>query len=87
MSNYDGKIDGILTTHIAAFEISFTDAKNMMSVIHDGTDVVYMKANFDVTKVDNTVEVDLWYSTSLDLGSNLSTELAAMSVSFTVDHA
>jgi len=46
-----------------------------------------MKATFDVTKFDNTVEVDLWYSTSLDLGTNLSTELAAMSASFTADHA
>merc|ERR1719188_13804 len=41
----------------------------------------------DVSNSDNTVEVDLWYSTSLDLGMNLSTELAAMSLSFTADHA
>jgi len=87
MSNFDGKIDGVLTSHIPAFEISFADAKHMVNVIHDGTDVVYMKATFDVTKADNSVEVDLWYSTSLDLGTNLSTELAAMSVSFTADHA
>ena len=46
-----------------------------------------MLANFDVTKADNTVEVDLWYSTSLDLGTYLASELAAMSISFTVDHA
>lgn len=48
---------------------------------------MYLKANMDVTNKGNTVEVDLWYSTSLDLGMNLSTELAAMSSSFTPTHA
>jgi hypothetical protein len=37
----------------------------------------------DVTNDENTVEVDLWYSSSLDLGLNLDTELAAMATSFT----
>ena len=59
----------------------------MVNVIHEGTQMVYMKATFDVTNAENTVEVDLWYSTSLDLGTNLASELAAMSISFTVDHA
>lgn len=59
----------------------------MVDYIHLGQEVVYIKVTFDVTKEDNTVEVDLWYSTSLDLGLNLSTELAAMSLSFTADHA
>ena len=39
----------------------------------------------DVTNAENTVEVDLWYSTSLDLGLNLASELAAMSLSYTAD--
>lgn len=30
----------------------------------------------------NTVEVDLWYSTSLDLGELINDELSAMSMSF-----
>ena len=54
----------------------------MVEYIHKGEELVYMKATFDVTNSENTVEVDLWYSTSLDLGMNLSTELAAMSLSF-----
>lgn len=59
----------------------------MVEYIHTGEQVVYAKVAMDVTNVENTVEVDLWYSTSLDLGLNLSTELAAMSHSFAPDHA
>ena len=87
LDNLENKLDGTLQTHIPAFEISFLDARNMVEEIKKGEHVVFMKATFDVTKADNSVEVDLWYSTSLDLGTNLSTELAAMSMSFTVDHA
>ena len=35
----------------------------------------------DVTNDDNTVEVDLWYSSSMDLGLKLDSELAALSTS------
>jgi len=87
MKNLDNKNDGVLSTHIPAFEITYADAKNMVNLITEGNEVVYIKATFDVTNADNTVEVDLWYSTSLDLGTTLSSELAAMSLSFTVDHA
>ena len=59
----------------------------MVDFIRKGEEIVYIKATMDVSNSDNTVEVDLWYSTSLDLGMNLSTELAAMSLSFTADHA
>jgi|Transcript_45246 hypothetical protein len=62
------------------------DAKKLVKVIKEGKQTVYVKANLDVTNDDNSVEVDLWYSTSLDLGTNLATELAAMSMSFTADH-
>ena len=86
-NKFDGKLDGMLTTHIPAFEIDWSDAKRMVEFIHKGEQVVYLKANFDVTNEENLVEVDLWYSTSLDLGMNLSTELAAMSLSFESDHA
>ena len=81
----NGKIDGTLQSHIPAFEIDWVDAKKMVDYIHEG-EIVYVSASMDVTNADNTVEVDLWYSTSLDLGLNLSTELAAMSISFTADH-
>ena len=84
---FDGKLDGTLTSHIPAFEISFADAKNMVEIIHGGEQAVYIKASFEARNADNTVEVDLWYSTSLDLGTNLSTELGAMSMSFTSDHS
>ena len=85
-SNLDLKLDGALQTHIPAFEIDWLDAKKLVEEIHTGETVVYLKANMDVSNAENTVEVDLWYSTSLDLGMNLSTELAAMSLSFTPDH-
>ena len=42
----------------------------MVDYIHKGEELVYMKATFDVTNSENTVEVDLWYSTSLNLGMN-----------------
>jgi hypothetical protein len=40
----------------------------------------------DSSSDDNTVEVDLWYSSSLDLGLKLANEFAALSYSFTADH-
>ena len=40
-----------------------------------------------MTSKTNKVEVDLWYSTSLDLGLRLSDELAALSFSFQNDHS
>jgi len=36
MSKFNDKIDGFLSSHIPAFEISYKDAKNMVEVIHDG---------------------------------------------------
>lgn len=82
-----GTRDGSLHAHIPAFEIDWDQAKQIVDVIRMGEDVVYMRATLDVTSYDNTVEVDLWYSTSLDLGLALSTELAAMSLTFQADHA
>lgn len=87
-NQYDGsKLDGTLMTHIPAFEINWEDAYKMVEYIHAGDQIVYLKATFDVTKEDNSVHVDLWYSTVLDLGMNLATELTAMSMSFEADHA
>ena len=84
----DDKFDGMLQSHVPAFEVSWEDAKKLVEFIHLGDDnIVYLKAAFDVTNSDNTVEVDLWYSTSLDLGMNLANELAAMSKSYSPDHA
>lgn len=50
-------------------------------------DSIYINANLNVGSVDNSVEVDLWYSSSLDLGLKLANEFAALSYSFTADHA
>ena len=83
----DGKYDGTLSMHIPVFEIEWIDAKNIAEFIRNGDQVVYMKATVEVSNSANTVEVDLWFSTSLDLGMNLSTELAAMSMSYSADHA
>jgi hypothetical protein len=38
------------------------------------------------TSVNDNVEVDLWYSSALDLGLKLADELAALSYSFKNDH-
>lgn len=86
-NKFDGKIDGTLTAHIPAFEIAWEDAKKLVTTIREGKSAVYVKAILDVTNDDNQVEVDLWYSTSLDLGLHLTSELAAMSLSFQNDHA
>ena len=45
-----------------------------------------MKVTTTHVNTDNNVEVDLWYSSSLDLGLKLSDELAALSYSFKADH-
>ena len=39
-----------------------------------------------LSNVDNSVEVDYWYSTSLDLGLKLANEMTALSYSFSSDH-
>ena len=41
-----------------------------------------MKAVIDSSNVENKVEVDLWFSTSLDLGDRINDELSAISVSY-----
>jgi len=40
----------------------------------------------DINNEDDNIEVDLWYSSSLDLGLNLAQELSALSYSFSADH-
>lgn len=45
-----------------------------------------MKVTTTQSTYKNNVEVDLWYSSSLDLGLKLSDELAALSFSFKSDH-
>jgi len=72
---------GILLQHIPAFEISYEDSRTLLASIKGG-DSVYIKATLDTSNADNTVEVDLWYSTSLDLGENINDELSALSISF-----
>lgn len=62
---------GYLSMHIPTFEISHVDAQKLRRAIHAGQ-TVYIKAQLDHTNVENTVEVDLWYATSLDLGLKLS---------------
>ena len=48
--------------------------------------MVYINAHMDSTRDNNEVEVDLWYSTSLDLGDRIADELASMSLSFEQNH-
>ena len=67
--------------HIPIFEISYEDGEKISQYLLSGK-IVHMKAVLDKTNLENTVEVDLWYATSLDLGLFLGDELAAMSFDF-----
>lgn len=75
--------DGDLTFHIPLVEITSKDAK----LIRDTKEQVVMKLSTSKLSPKNQVEVDLWYSSSLDLGLKLSDELAALSYSFMNDHS
>jgi len=54
--------------------------------IKNSDEPVFMKVTTSQSTLQNNVEVDLWYSSSLDLGLKLSDELAALSYSFKQDH-
>ena len=71
---------------IPAFEISHHDAKKLKQAIHNSKRII-IQAILDHTNQNNTVEVDLWYATSLDLGLKLSNEFAAMSLDFGASHS
>jgi len=81
----EGEYDGSVTAHIPAFEISDADAKTLRNYVYEGHRV-YLKATMGLSNVDNSVEVDYWYSTSLDLGLKLANEMTALSYSFSSDH-
>jgi hypothetical protein len=78
--------EGVLQAHIPTFEISNSDASILKRAYSNG-ESIYLNANTKTGTEDNTVEVDLWYSSSLDLGLKLANEFAALSYSFTADHA
>ena len=59
------------------FEINFDDYMKF-----DDKERLVLKADLTISNPLNTVEVDLWYSSSLDLGLKLSDRLAALSYSF-----
>jgi hypothetical protein len=81
-----GDKDGILQAHIPTFEIDY-EFGQILRKVYDMGDSVYLNANTKTGTEDNTVEVDLWYSSSLDLGLKLANEFAALSYSFTADHS
>ena len=74
--------EGVLQAHIPTFEISNSDASILKKAYSNG-ESIYLNANTKTGTEDNTVEVDLWYSSSLDLGLKLANEFAALSYSFT----
>lgn len=47
---------------------------------------MHLKATLDLSQDNNSVEVDFWYSTSLDLGIKLANEFSALAYSFSSDH-
>lgn len=60
---------------------------NGMKIQDQGIDqAVYMRAKLTPGNEHNSVEVDLWYSSSLDLGLKMADELAALSYSFGSEH-
>ena len=74
--------DGSLATHIPLMELQSQDANAILKT----KEAVYTKIMLSYSNPSNTVEVDLWYSSSLDLGLKLADELAALSYSFGGDH-
>lgn len=74
--------DGVLQFHIPLFEISDADGLKIRQAAGD----VFLQISTSLSTENNVVEVDLWYSSSLDLGLKLSDELAALSFSFKNDH-
>jgi len=78
------EFDGLLTEHIPALEIS-SQAANKIRKAVSGKKVI-MQATNEVANFNNTVEVDFWYATSLDLGLKLSNEFGALAKSFSTDH-
>ena len=77
--------NGFLQVHLPVFEISHEDGKKLRQKIQSGANV-FIQATLDHTNQENTVEVDLWYATSLDLGMKLSNEFAALSLDFDASH-
>jgi hypothetical protein len=78
--------DGTLRAHIPAIEVEYQHTKTLKKFYAMG-ETIYLNLNMDWKPEDNNVEVDLWYSSSLDLGMKLANEFSALSYSFTNDHA
>lgn len=66
-------------------EISHNDALKLQTSFDKGDNIV-LRIKTDYGQLTSTVEVDLWYTSSLDLGLTLSDELSALSYSFDTDH-
>jgi len=81
-----GEYDGTLSPHIPAVEISDKDAMKIMHAVRDRHEKVQLRATMEVSNAKNSVEVDFWYASSLDLGLKLSQELSALAYSFGNDH-
>jgi hypothetical protein len=82
----DKEYDGSLSSHIPLFEVPARVYKTIESTISKRGQTVHLKATMDTFNDENTVEVDYWYSTSLDLGLKLANEMTALSYSFSNDH-
>lgn len=76
--------NGELSWHIPLFEISHEDWKTISKFKDVGP--VYLKISADDLECTTSIDVDLWYSSTLDLGLKLSDELAALSYSFKNNH-
>jgi hypothetical protein len=74
----------VLQFHIPMFEISKQDAHKLRKAKQ--ADKIYLQITTSITKSDNKVDVDLWYSSTVDLGLKLTDELAALSYSYNNDH-
>lgn len=76
--------DGELQWHVPLFEITQKDWKKIQKYMEGGP--VYLKVSTDDLQFSGSIDVDLWYSSTLDLGLKLSDELSALSYSFKNNH-
>lgn len=65
------------------FEIS---KKDSLKLRDQKDEKIYLQISTSITNKANKVDVDLWYSSTLDLGLKLTDELAALSYSYNNDH-
>ena len=81
-----GEDEGFLLSHIPLFEISYEDGEKLRNQITQKEEEVVLRIKVSEIKEAESVEIDLWYTSVLDLGLKVTDELTALSLSFGNDH-